>query len=296
MPGAAAPVPGTVFQDCSECPEMVVIPAGRFAMGSSKKEAGRNDDEGPVHDVEIPYVLAVSKYEVTIDQFRPFADSSPDWKPGWCRVWQRNEWASRWTETEGRNWSDPGYPVSGSNPVTCVSWVDAQAYVRWLRERTGRAYRLLSEAEWEYAARGGTTTRFHFGDLYKRICKHANIADRRLNAQWAGRGCDDGFGKGTAPVGSLAPNAFGLHDVHGNVWEWIEDCWNESYVDSPVDGTAWTDGDCARRVSRGGAWDTIMTAARSANRRWSSRDYRISNTGFRIARPLTETEWSQPPR
>ncbi len=280
--------PGIQFRDCDDCPEMIVLPAGSFTMGSPKAEASRDEDEGPRHAVEISYSFAVSKYEITINQFQHFVKSNPNVASGPCRAWEGGEWASKWVEREDRSWKDPGYDTSDAHPVVCVGWPDAHAYVDWLRQLTGEPYRLLSEAEWEYAARGGAATQFHFGNRYQDICRFGNVADRSMRARWAATGCDDGYGETTSPVGSYLPNGFGLFDIHGNVWEWVEDCWNDSFAGAPADGRAWRSGDCERRVSRGGAWDTVRSSARSSNRRWNTVGYKISNTGIRVARDLPE--------
>ena len=208
------PKPGEVFRDCPSCPEMVVVPAGAFRMGSPASEAGRSDDEGPRHRVTLrSFALGVT--EVTFDEWDACV------RGGGCG---------------GRRPDDEGWG-RGARPVINVSWEDARAYVRWLSRETGKSYRLPSEAEWEYAARAGTATPFHTGATIS--TDQANYADRR-----------------TTLVGAFAPNAFGLYDVHGNVWEWVEDCWHDSYRGAPSDGTAWTaGGDCSRRVLRGGSWD-----------------------------------------
>ena len=283
---ADAANPGDVFKDCEICPEMVVIPQGRFTMGTPQSKVVRDDDEGPRHDVSISYAFGVSKFEITNAQFGAFADTQEVWSPGGCRLWQGNGMVSKWVLTENADWRDPGFEALSSSPVACVNWNDAQAYIAWLSALTGRTYRLLSEAEWEYAARASTDKRFHFGNAYRLLCQYGNTADRQMNAPWASDACDDGFGARTSPVGSFAPNSFGLFDLNGNVWEWVEDCWNDSYRGAPNDGEPWLDGDCGRRVSRGGAWDSVSAFARNANRRWNPIDYRVSNTGFRVARDL----------
>ena len=244
--------PGRVFRDCPECPEMVVVSAGSFMMGSPSYEAERDDDEGPRHRVTIPKPFAVGKYEVT------FAEWDACVADGGCR---------------GRRPADRGWGRA-RRPVINVSWNDAKTYVRWLSNKTGQEYRLLSEAEWEYVARAGTTSRYSWGD---------DIGRNRANCDGCGSRWDD---KQTAPAGSFAPNVFGLHDAHGNVYEWVEDCWNASYAGAPPDGSAWTGGDCGLRVLRGGSWDSEPRYLRSAyrNRDWAGvRDY---FSGFRVARTL----------
>lgn len=249
--------PGQVVKDCAECPELVVIPEGEFVMGSPDSEPGRHDDEGPQRRVRVGAFLA-GKYEVTFGEWEACVSA------GGCN--QRPE--------------DQGWG-RGRRPVINVSWNDAQGYVQWLSGRTGKAYRLLSEAEWEYVARAGTTTPFWTGQTISAI--RANF-----DGSQGYNGSDPGENRqNTAAVGSFDANAFGLHDTAGNVWEWTQDVWHDEYIAAPSDGSAWlAGGDQARRVLRGGAWSTIMWHLRSANRNWDRPDIRDSVTGFRIARPL----------
>ena len=252
------PREGDVFRDCPMCPELVVVPAGSFMMGSPSGEEYRDDDEDPVHRVTIGKAFAVGVYEVTFDEWDACV------RGGGCDGYRRND----------RGWG------RGNRPVIYVSWEDAQGYVEWLSEKTGKGYRLLSESEWEYVTRARTTTAFHFG--------------RTISTEQANYDGDSTYGSGpkgvyrekTLPVGSFPANEFGLHDLHGNVWEWVEDCWNGSYQRAPSDGSAWTSGDCSLRVLRGGSWDSGPWALRSANR---SKYTTVSgaSTGFRIARTLT---------
>ena len=241
--------PGTVFRDCPTCPELVVIPAGSFRMGCvSGRDCAR--DQRPVHEVEVPS-FAMGVYEVTFDEYDRFALATGRGRPrdrGWGR---------------------------GSRPVINVTWHDAVAYAEWLSRETGEAYRLPSESEWEYAARAGSTTRYPWG---------TDMGRNRANCDGCGSRWDDDR---TAPVGSFAANAWGLHDTHGNVLEWVKDCWHRNYVDAPADGSAWTSGgDCGRRVSRGGAWYYSRNQARSANRYRSPADNRSGVDGFRVARTI----------
>jgi formylglycine-generating enzyme required for sulfatase activity len=230
---------------------MVVVPAGSFVMGSPKDEKGRRDDEGPQHKVTIARSIAVGKFEVTFDEWDACVAA------GGCSH-----------KPEDAGWG------RGRRPVINVSWEDAQGYVRWLSKKTGKSYRLLSEAEWEYAARAGTETRYPWGD--EPGSNRANF--RESGSQWSN--------KQTAPMGSFAPNAFGLHDMIGNVWEWTQDCWNGSYEGAPEDGRPWESGDCGRRVVRGGSWWSNPENARSASRRWLEPGYRGNGLGFRLARTL----------
>ena len=251
QPRGADLSPGDTFSDCSGCPQMVVVPAGTFTMGSPASEEDRGSNEGPRHSVTIPAPFAVGVYEVT------FAEWDACVRAGGC----------------GRTPADEGWG-RGSRPVINVGWDDAQAYVSWLSGQTGQRYRLLSEAEWEYVARAGTVTARYWGESESGQCRYAN---------GGGLPCPDGY-EYTSPVGSFAPNPFGLYDVLGNVFEWTQDCWNGSYSGGPTNGRAWESGDCRWRVLRGGAWSHLWWSLRSA--------YRISNStgdnsiGFRVARTL----------
>ena len=238
--------PGRRFKDCAACPEMVVVATGSFMMGSSSSEKGRDSDEGPQHRVRIAQPFAVGVYEVT------FAEWDACVSAGGCN---------------GYGPADRGWG-GGQRPVIYVSWNDAQAYVKWLSNKTGKRYRLLSEAEWEYVARAGTEAPFHFGMT---ISKNQANYNRNYGAQ-------------TVEAGSFPSNGYGLHDVHGNVDEWVQDCWNDSYSGAPTDGSAWTSGDCSGRVLRGGSWDSEHRNLHSADRDWGPANYRSIRTGFRVAR------------
>ena len=190
----------------------------------------------------------------------------------------------------GVSWRNPGFSQTDGHPVVCVSWADAQAYVKWLSRETGQGYRLPSEAEWEYVARGGKSTARYWGESESGQCRHANGADRALKRrysewEWTVSSCDDGHVH-TAPAGTFSANAYGLRDVLGNVWEWVEDCWNEGYTGAPSNGGAWESGDCTRRVLRGGSWGFNPRFLRSANRFRSPSGFRDSGVGFRVARTL----------
>ena len=232
-------------------PEMAVIPAGSFRMGCV---SGQDcfDYEQPVREVTIPRAFAVSKYEVTFAQWDACVLS------GGCGGYHPDD----------RGWG------RGRRPVINVSWDDAQEYVRWLFRQTGQTYRLLTEAEWEYVARAGSSTLYSWGDA---------IGNNRANCSGCGSQWDN---RQTAPVGSFPPNAFGVHDMHGNVWEWVEDCWNGSYVGAPSDGSAWRSGYCSLLVLRGGSWDISPRDLRSACRVRDPSGYRNDNGGFRVARTL----------
>jgi sulfatase modifying factor 1 len=290
------------FRDCPECPEMVVVPAGRFTMGAAPGEDEGEYFPGPLginllHEtlhgraapqiaVSIPGPLAIGRFEVTRGEFARFvAETSHGTGSTTCGTFMNGKYEER----AGRTWRAPGFVQDDRHPVVCVSWDDAQAYMRWLSRKTGKAYRLLSEGEWEYAARAGTTTRRPWGDAAEAVCAHANIADasaRRLvsGITW-GTACDDGHAY-TSPTGTYRGNAFGLHDMLGNLSEWTADCWNKTHTGAPSDGSARSTGDCSRRVHRGGSWYYHPALTRSADRDADSPGLRFDSLGFRVARPL----------
>ena len=279
----ARPKAGDRFRDCSECPEMVVVPAGSYRMGSPSYEQRRQEDEGPVHEVTIA-PFAIGRHEVTVAGFERFVDATGYSAGNSCETFEGGE------ERAGRGWRNPGFGQSGRHPVACVNWNDAQAYVEWLSRETGEEYRLPSESEWEYAARAGTVTAWHWGDESGQ-CRYANGLDASMEErypgwdEYLGAACHDGHAH-TAPVGSFAANGWGLHDMLGNVWEWTEDCWNGSYAGAPSNGSAWEDGDCAVRVLRGGSWFNSPSVLRAAVRSGNTSGYRINLFGFRVARTL----------
>jgi formylglycine-generating enzyme required for sulfatase activity len=231
---------------------MVVVPAGEFVMGSPANEKDRKKNEDPQHEVVLAKPLAVSKFEVTFDEWDAcvaYGDCEPQVSDsGWGR---------------------------GRQPVINVTWDDAQQYVAWLSKMTGKPYRLLSEAEWEYAARAGTQAAYSWGD---------EIGKGNANCNGCGSQWDR---KQTAPVGSFKQNAFDLYDMHGNVWEWVEDCYHGNYDGAPTDSSAWTavGGDCSLRVVRGGSW--FSGPSRSAHRDGGTSGSRLNFLGFRIGRTLT---------
>ncbi|MGH6925211.1 MAG: SUMF1/EgtB/PvdO family nonheme iron enzyme [Propylenella sp.] len=259
--------PGDTFRDCDQCPEMVVIPAGSFTMGSPVSEEGRNDNEGPQHEVTIAAPFAVGKFEVTFDE------------------WDACIAAGGCGDGSDRTAFDMGWG-RGNRPVIMVTWHEVNSYLVWLARDIDEEYRLLSEGEWEYAARAGTTTRYYFGDREPELCLYANAADSSASFDWRNKTCSVGVSEGTAAIGRYRPNAFGLYDMHGNVSEWVEDCWNENYRGAPADGSAWTSGDCVRRVLRGGHWSNHPFHTRAASRDHAPRGLRAYNYGFRVARTL----------
>jgi formylglycine-generating enzyme required for sulfatase activity len=254
------PAVGDTLQDCANCPEMVVVPAGRFMMGSPSDEPERSNDEGPQHHVTIAKPFAVGKYAVT------FAEWDVCVADGGCGGYK----------PEDQGWG------RADRPVINVNWDDAKAYVKWLSGKTGKTYRLLSEAEREYVARAGTTTPFWWGSSITPI--QANY-DGSVNP-YKGGGKKGEYRQRTVPVKSFTPNRWGLYQVHGNVWEWTEDCWNANYDDAPTDGSANTAGDCNNRVVRGGSWIDSPRTLRAAFRLGNATDFRNNNLGFRVARTL----------
>jgi len=237
----------------------------------------------PLHPVSIR-AFALGRFEVTRAEFTAFVRESAH-QAGTSCVGRGDD--GKWIEQPGRTWREPGFPQSERDPVVCVSWNDAKAYVAWLSSKTGKSYRLPSEAEWEYAARAGTTTARPWGQGVQDACAHANVADqsaKELFAELPIHGCRDGHAF-TSPVASYRANAFGVHDMIGNVEEWVEDCWNYGYEGAPSDGGAWTSGVfCNRRIQRGGAWHDGPARARSGHRWWNLAGGRDVGTGFRVAR------------
>jgi formylglycine-generating enzyme required for sulfatase activity len=240
--------PGTIFRSIDQpwCPEMVVIPAGSFLMGSPAGEAQQRDWEGPQHEVTISRPFALGRHAVTFEEYDHFCTATGREKP------------------DDRGWG------RGRRPVIHVSWDDASAYCAWLSETTEKNYRLPSEAEWEYACRAGSTSTYAFG---------ATIDETQANfGGHVGR---------TSEVGAYPANGFGLYDMHGNVWEWVEDSWHGSYAGAPADGSPWTKGNNSARVLRGGAWSDYPRNLRSANRGRNVPDYQYNFIGFRLSRTLT---------
>ena len=252
---------GRVFRDCPVCPEMVVLPSGEFTMGSPKHEKGRNKDEGPQRKITIARPFAVGKFEVTFAQWDACSgEGACTHKPG-DQGWGR-----------------------GRKPVISVSWDDAKQFVAWLAKKTGQPYRLLTEAEWEYAARGTATATepvpFSTGATI-------NYRQANYDANFVYNGGKQGlYRQKTVDVGSLPRNGFGLHEMHGNVWEWVEDCYRDSYAGAPSDGSAVVANACNLRILRGGAWNYYPQLLRSAYRYATAPAVRMENAGFRVARAM----------
>lgn len=286
---------GREFQDDMSSgqkgPTMVVIPAGEFAMGSPESESEREDDEKQ-HSVRISRPFAIARHEVTVGEFRQFVEAT-----GYRTDAERNvEWqgcfgrkGNGWDFNSDLNWRNPGFEQTDQHPVVCVSWNDAQAYIQWFAEETKQAYRLPTEAEWEYAARGKTTTIRYWGEDADAGCSYANGADQTAKAEfsdWTIINCRDRYVY-TAPVGSYQTNQYGLYDVLGNVLEWCQDVYIADIAQSPVQiDPAYTNGGSSR-VFRGGGWRGSSHYLRSASRGKADPARRLSSLGFRLARTLT---------
>ena len=258
--------PGSEFKDCALCPPMVVVPSGQFVMGSPSGEAGRADNEGPPHTVTIAGDFALGKYEITFD-----------------------DWDACVTDRRCARADDSGFG-RGRRPVINVSHENAKGYIAWLSGKTNQNYRLPTEAEWEYAARAGSDGPRFWGISPDVACQYANVFNQATLKKYQGADiktfrCDDGYVE-TAPVGSFKPNRFGLYDMLGNVWEWVEDCWNGSYAGAPTDGSANRTGDCSKRVLRGGGWYYGPNNLRSAKRLRTDHLRQGNDVGFRVARTL----------
>ncbi|WP_366083857.1 formylglycine-generating enzyme family protein [Nitrosomonas sp.] len=272
---------------------MVAIRPDQFLMGSSENEKDRQPNEGPQHWVTIPKPFAISRCEITVGQFKQFVQETnhrttvEENRKG-CYVWNAEKKQAE--QLPDHNWKNPGFTQDDHHPVVCVSWDDAQAYVKWLSQRTGAQYRLPTEAEWEYVARAGTqTARFYQDD---KQCDYANGLGQETKSiagsDWVLADCSDSYVY-TAPVASFAENHFGLFDLLGNAGEWTEDCWHDNYrpESKPNDGSAWgkaDGGDCNSRVVRGGSWFGDPQGLRSALRFRIITDEAGVVLGFRIAR------------
>ncbi|HWU01963.1 MAG TPA: formylglycine-generating enzyme family protein [Novosphingobium sp.] len=268
---AAKPATPKTLWDGAPFPEMVVVPAGTFLMGSPLDEANRHADEGPQHPVHIARPFAVSKYPVTVGEFARFVAATHYDAGDTCKTFENGAWDDH---RAGRNWRNPGYRQTLNDPVVCMNFDDGQAYAAWLSRKTGHHYRLLSEAEYEYVNRAGTRTPWWWGN---------DIGGNHANCSACG---NDVAHDGTVPVGSYAPNAFGLYDTSGNAWSWVADCWQAGYDGAPDDGTPFTGGACTEHAERGGAWYYTPGSLRSAIRVRDKTGLRNYHNGFRLARTL----------
>ncbi len=290
--------PGQLLRDCPDCPAMIVIPGGTFTMGSPENEPDRRRFEGPLRQIAVP-AFALGRTEVTRGEYAAFvrATNRPD-APG-CLTAKEGANSTGAPDPQA-TWRQVGFEQTDDHPVVCVSWQDARDYAAWLSAKTGRAYRLPSEAEWEYAARAGTTSAYYWGDSVDRGCGYMNGGDRSLaraiptwmdslrEARDSGHprarliDCDDGAAF-TAAVGRYQPNSFGLHDMIGNVWEFVDDCWHEA---PPADARSHREPGCELNTYRGGAWDDDPTQLRAARRTWIAMSYRGDVLGLRVARDI----------
>jgi formylglycine-generating enzyme required for sulfatase activity len=291
--------PGQTFTDRfvdipGQAPSMVVVPTGNFAMGAADNDDGRSDSETPQHEVVLDKGFAMGRTDVTVGQFREFVKASgyqPDsQRLGGASVYDERSGAMR--DDTGASWQSDyaGRNADDKLPVVNVSWNDARAYAEWLSQRTGKKYRLPSESEFEYALRGGTTTKYWWGDSSpkSRVENLTGGNDRSSNGRrWSNAfaGYRDGFW-GPAPVMSFAANPFGLYDINGNVSEWVQDCWHDNYIRAPRDGNAWLNPGCSTRVIRGGSWGSSPDQVRSAYRQGADASVRSGRVGFRVVREL----------
>jgi formylglycine-generating enzyme required for sulfatase activity len=268
---------------------MVAIPAGTFSMGASAAEidwardklalpAVRVAIEQPAHQVSVK-AFAMSATEITRNQFEAFVRDSGYDASGSCLI--EGEHGEVWSPRN--SWRDPGFAQGGDHPVVCVSHADAMAYSAWLSKRTHKTYRLPSEAEWEYAARANTTSARPWGWENAEACRYANVANSTEEPPEDSFPCADGYAD-TAPAGRFQPNAFGLYDMMGNVFEWTNDCYHSSYAGAPTDGSAWLEDDCSKRVLRSSSWASIPWAVRSTHRGMGGIRGRFAPVGFRVAR------------
>jgi formylglycine-generating enzyme required for sulfatase activity len=282
--------PRDVFRECENCPEMVMVPAGEVLMGSDRDDIDGGiaaANEGPQHKAVIKQPIAVGRFEVTRDQYAAFVTSSGYKTGDHCVTFENNKPEQR----ADRSFLNPGYAQDGNHPAVCVSWVNAKAYVDWLSRSTGKSYRLLSEAEFEYAARAGGHSRYGYGNDPGDLCKFANGADQSakaagLPANAPYMNCKDGY-PFTAPVGSFAGNAFGLFDLIGNVWEWTEDCFYGDYATARLESASRSTEVCGSRTLRGGDWFSTEQSLRPAVRAKADPDAHNDDIGFRVVRTLT---------
>lgn len=280
---------GETFRECTQCPEMVVIPPGSFSMGFDGGLDQRY--EGPVHDISIDYHFAIGRFEITQAQYRFFIEQSGYEPSVGCFLWDGK--GAPFIDANG--WADPNYgrPPADDEPVACLNWTHVDAYVRWLAEYTGEPYRLISEAEWEYTARAGRSSAFTYpwGDDEAQACAHGNVLDEsavaaRPDLSLPPAPCNDGYA-GIAPVGQFEPNPFGVYDMTGNVWEWLQDCYVMPYADdTPLDGSPFINEACERRSVRGGAWLSTMFWQRPTFRGRDPEDLTSRIFGLRVARDL----------
>lgn len=287
--------PRTTFRDCEGCPIMVVVAPGSFEMGSTPDEKGHRASEAPKTRITFDKPIAIGQFEVTVYQFTEFLKDSGYTMRRTCSVLpQKAPSEDAMQKQGGVSWENPGFEQSGTQPVVCVTWNDAQAYIKWLSVKTGFAYRLLSEAEWEYAARAGTTGPYHSGESLHEICSFANIADSSAPFPWKTQLCRDYVAAQTSEAGRFGANPFRVHDMVGNASEWVADCWSSTHEGASANGDAREATECSKRTIRGGSWTDRPALQRAAIRRGApGEDYAENRLGFRVARPLGTPD--QPP-
>ena len=274
-PRASAAEPPKPFRDCADCAEMIVVPSGGFEMGSTPEEraaegvpAKFGDREQPRHHVTIARPFAMSRTEITRGDYARFVAATHRPDPPSCGVFNPRE--DNWAPQPGFSWRNPGFPQQDDEPAACIAWQDAHDYAAWMARRTGKPYRLPSEAEWEYAARAGTGTVRYWGDGREDICTRANIMTARTVERlgspksWQDKLVCSSPHAFTQPVGSYAANPFGLDDMLGNVFEWVSDCYHPNEQGAPADGSSWDEPACRQRLPKGGAFHSLTWLARPA--------------------------------
>lgn len=290
QPSDETPAPAG-FQDCEDCPEMVQLPAGTGMIGVEPFEANTKRGDMPLRQVTISYQFAIGKTEITRAQYRVFMEESGhEMLQDGCNTWGFNRILGY---VKAHNWDTPGIPQNEKHPVVCVSHDDATAYVKWLAGKTGKPYRLLSSAEWEYAARAGTRGPWFWGHANAEACNYANVGDENFRRNFAYApvfNCNDGY-LHTAPVASYKPNPWGLFDMLGNAWEWTDDCLHRNKSNAPTDGRAWLEedgGECNRRTPRGGGWVSGTDWVRAGAQAGDYAVYHSQLLGFRVALTLDD--------
>lgn len=292
-PAWAQPTSTSTVRDCPTCPEMVPVRGGTFVMGAAPGEEERDGVPPHVRGRSQPQrqvVIApflIGRFEVTVDEFTEYQRATGHRIDAAC--WSEGIDGKR-RQYPGITWRNPGFPQTGRDPVVCVNWFEARGYAGWLSQRTGKRYRLPSEAEWEYAARAGSAGSRPFASDPQTLCRHINFGDLALADAYKHRRdtarygvCNDGYAF-TSPVGAFPPNAFGLHDMLGNAWEWTEDCWHPTYDGAPIDHKPRYTGDCEKRSVRGGGWFNDPWRSRSAFRFRDSNGHNGNMLGFRLVR------------
>lgn len=271
----------TAVRDCSDCPELVLLEGGSFIRGAEHDDPAADESELPRHEVTIGSPFAIATGHVTVQDYKRFTDETGHEAGPGCYTLTDDGWR---IDMEA-DWRAPGFPQTLLDPVVCISWHDATAYAGWMSARTGKTYRLPSEAEWEFAARGGFSEQNFWGDDGTQVCAYANVNDitAKNKTAKAAENCTDGF-LYTSPVRHFRPNPFGLFDAIGNAWVWLADCWQDDYTAAPRDGSPHLPENCQRRVLRGGSWTDTPGPVRIGARENRPANGRYSIAGFRLAR------------